>query len=269
MQVFDFEEYKPFVLQWIKAQPSSGRGQLSRLAEELNSSSVVMSQVFNGPRDLSSEQALGVASYLGLSELEIEYFMLLVQRARAGTAQLSSHLTRQILKLKEQSRQIGSRIAFESFSKEAKAQFYSSWAFSAVRLGLAIPKTTLHTLAETLGLDRSQTAEISDFLLKYGLLTKGKNGFELGPAATHIAHNHPLVERHHLNWRVKALESLRFTPRENAEDLHYTGPMLLSHSLAMELRAELMALLARLHKKIPNAPNEQVHCLNIDWFRLC
>ncbi len=268
MHVFDFSEYKQLVLGWIKAQPSGGRGQQRLMAEALRSSSVVMSQVFHGSRDLTPEQALGVARFMGLSELESDYFLLLVQRARSGSQDLTALLDRQLKKLRQQSQKIRARIEYAPFSDEARAMFYSSWAYSAVRLGLAVPGTSPQYLASRLDLDKSFVAEIVEFLLRHGLLKKTKAGYELGPAGTHVSADEPLVERHHVNWRLKAMEKVRFTRPENPTDLHYTGPMVISEKLAEEFRAELLQWLERAHQKIKAAPNERVHCLTIDWFLL-
>lgn len=269
MQILDYVSYKSYVLDWIKEQPKAGHGIFKKMAESIRSSSVVMTQVFRGDRELTPEQALGIAHFIGLSESETEFFLLLVHKARAGSHELSALIDKQLDKIKAQSKQIRSKINYENFSEEAKAQFYSSWAYSALRLGLAIPKNTPQKVAAALTIDKSYSADILEFLIKHGLLVESpKNEFQLGPTATHVSHDNPLVERHHVNWRLKALESLRFKKIEAASDLHYTGPMVISKELSMLIREELMKLLENSHNKIKQAPNEQLHCLNIDWFRL-
>jgi len=268
MQIFDHEGYKSFVLQWVKTQPHNGRGQYRRLALALRSSPVVVSQVFKGSRELTLEQALGTARFLGLSESETEYFLLLVQKARAGTHELATLLARQLKKIKDESKQIGARISYESFGDEARALFYSSWVYSATRLGLVVPGVSPHALAEKLSVDRTLLMEVLDFLLKHGLLLKKKGEFVLGPTATHVGHDHPLVERHHTNWRLRALDSVKFSRKEDLEGLHYTGPMVISRKLAEELRNDLMNLVEKTHERIREAPNEQVHCLTVDLFRI-
>ena len=80
MNVFEYKNYKHCVNSWISLQPKAGHGQLRQLALHLGVNSVVMSQVFRGDRDLTPEQALGVTQFMGLSELERDYFFLLVQK---------------------------------------------------------------------------------------------------------------------------------------------------------------------------------------------
>jgi uncharacterized protein (TIGR02147 family) len=267
-QIFEFREYKEYVHAWMKTQPKNGHGKLKQMAEFIRSSPVVMTQVFRGSRELTPEQALGVARFLGLSEAETEYFLLLAHRARSGTHELTQLIDKQLAKAKESSRQIRNRIAHDSLNEEAKALFYSSWLYSATRLGLAIPGNSLAGLAETWGVERRRLLEICDFLILHGLLTKNKSGYQLGPGVVHVAHDHPLVERHHENWRLKALEAVRGRARSEESTLHYTGPMVISADLAKQVRAELLKLVEQLTPKIRKAENEQLHCLNIDWFRL-
>jgi len=267
-QVFEFKNYKEYVSAWILEQPKGGHGQLKRMAEHLRSSPVVMTQIFRGDRELTPEQSLGVASFIGLSDAETEYFFLLVQRSRAGTHELTTLLDRQLAKAKENSTQIRNRIAHHTINEEAKALFYSSWIYSAVRLGLAIPGATNAKLSTAWGIEKRRLNEVSEFLLEHGLLKKSEAGYALGPAVIHVSHDHPLVERHHENWRMKGLDSVRQAQLSPKENLHYTGPMVLSAALAEEIKAELLKLVEQLTPKIQKAKNEKLFCLNIDWFRL-
>ena len=67
---------------------------------------------------------------------------------------------------------------------------------------------------------------------------------------------------------MKGLDSVRQAQLSPKENLHYTGPMVLSAALAEEIKAELLKLVEQLTPKIQKAKNEKLFCLNIDWFRL-
>src|SRR2546430_13286005 len=97
-QLFEFTEYKQYVQNWLKNMPKNGHGQLSRIAKHLNISSVSVSHIFNGPRELSEEQAVELAEFFGFSELESEYFLLLVQLERAGTHKLKTKIKNKMVK---------------------------------------------------------------------------------------------------------------------------------------------------------------------------
>ena len=54
----------------------------------------------SGSREFSPEQALSLSEYLAHTELETEYLSYLVQRERAGTAELKRYLDKKIEVLK-------------------------------------------------------------------------------------------------------------------------------------------------------------------------
>lgn len=70
MEIFDFTDYKKFIVSLLKLGPKKGRGSLKKMAEHLQVNSVVMSQIFKGDRNLNLEQAWELSEYFGFSELE-------------------------------------------------------------------------------------------------------------------------------------------------------------------------------------------------------
>lgn len=84
---------------------------------------------------------------------ESEYFLLLVQRARAGTKELQKHLDRKIEKARAEREVLAKRVpSSAALSEEAKAIFYSNWQYSAVRIASSIPSLgNAEALARRLG----------------------------------------------------------------------------------------------------------------------
>ncbi|MBX9766706.1 MAG: helix-turn-helix domain-containing protein, partial [Bdellovibrionales bacterium] len=94
--IYDFTDYKKFVKSWLKNQPKEGHGQYRKFAESLGLSTVMVSQIFNGDKDLSLDHGYKLALYLGLTEAQTQFFLLLVQVARASSPDLKAHLQRQM-----------------------------------------------------------------------------------------------------------------------------------------------------------------------------
>ena len=187
MNTFDYHDYKPFVNDWIKAQPKGGHGQLRQLALSLGINSVVMSQVFRGDRELTPEQALGVTKFTGLSELERDYFLLLVQKGRAGNHELKSVLEKQLEGMRITAQALKNRVKHQKFTDEDRATFYSQWYYSAVRLGISIPKlNSVSAIADYIQVDRALVAKVMEFLLKHKLVLEEKGKLNMGPQVTHI-----------------------------------------------------------------------------------
>ncbi len=266
MNVFEYDNYKACINDWIFAQPNKGHGQLRKISQHLNVNSVVMSQIFRGDRDLNLEQALEVCQFVGFTELERDYFLLLVQKERAGTDKLKKVIEKQLATLAASAQSLKNRIKHQKFTEENKAVFYSHWYYSAIRLGSSIPDLgSVSALANYLDLDRALVSRVIDFLLKNKLIVESKNGFDMGPSVTHAGRDSPFVNRHHTNWRLQALKTMDSADENN---LFYTGPMVLSDSLAKEIRKTLIDLIDKMTKKVGPSSSESLRCLNIDWFKL-
>src|SRR4051812_25961989 len=110
MSVFQFDEYKAYVQQWIRTKPQGGRGEVMKIAAALGVHSTLVSQVLKGSKDFTLEQAHALSGHIGLTDLEREYLLALVQRDRAGTAELKRFFIAQLDKLKRQSLRISQRI---------------------------------------------------------------------------------------------------------------------------------------------------------------
>lgn len=245
-------------------QPSGGHGQLRQLALRLGINSVVMSQVFRGPRDLTLEQALGVAKFIGLTELERDYFLLLVQKARAGSHDLKKVFESQIVVLRKSSKSLKNRIQHQELRNEDRATFYSQWYYSAVRLSTSMPELgSVSAIANYLHLERSLVAKVVEFLLKHQLIIQNEGRLDIGPQITHVGHDSPFVNRHHTNWRLKGLQALE---KLDEVDLFYTGPMALSNEAAESIRKSIIALIEKSTTIASTSTSEEIRCLNIDWF---
>jgi uncharacterized protein (TIGR02147 family) len=262
--IFDYQSYKQCVNDWVRTQPSEGHGQFRRMAEYLSVHSVIMSQVFRGDRDLTPEQAIGIASFIGLGETERDYFLLLVQHARAGSVDLKNVLEKQMVAAKRHASALKNRVKHEALDEVAKATFYSHWYYSAIRLGVSIPEmSSVNAITSELELDRELVANAIQFLLENGLIVQKNGRLNIGTPVTHVGHDSPFVSRHHTNWRVKGLQSLE---RVSESDLHYTGPMALSEAAAQSIRNELIKMIEYATKTASNSRSEILQCLNVDWF---
>ncbi|HVK60100.1 MAG TPA: TIGR02147 family protein, partial [Bdellovibrionales bacterium] len=259
--------YRDFVREQVQSMPNSGRGQLSRIAKHLSTSSVLVSYVMNGARDFSSEQAIEIADFFGLTETESDYFCLLVQLARAGSFKLEQKIQREMKKKREEAQHLKSRVAQDlELDDDAKARFYSNWYFSGIRLASSIDGlNSVEAIADYLKLPRVRVREVLEFLVQYGLSIEKNGEYSMGPKRTHIESTSPLVSRHHANWRIKGFESMEDL---SPEELFYTGPMAVSTEAMAEVRKDLTDVIDRMVKKVGDSKSEQLACLNIDFFKL-
>jgi uncharacterized protein (TIGR02147 family) len=266
LELFNHLEYRDFLRAWIKAQPNQGRGHLSRIARHLEINTTLLSQIMSGSREFTLEQALGLGDYLGLNKIELEYFLCLVQWARAGNHQLKSHWREKIEDLRATSKSLATRIKHErNLTDIEKSVFYSSWRYSAIHLLTSLKEkgVTLDEVMNRFHLARGKALEILKFLCEIGLCQETKGHYLMTTQSTFVPQGSPHLIRHHLNWRMQAMhKSEEISDRE----LMYTAQMSLSRKDIERLRDLAVSFIKTANEIAkPSEPEDLVN-LNIDLF---
>lgn len=262
---FEHDNYKDLVRALLASMPRKGYGQLRKIAEHLNVSAVIVSQVFGGDRHLTQEHALDLCSYFGFSPLETEFFVLLVQMERAGNHRLKKFYQVKLSELREKSRDVKSRVAQDiELDESAKALFYSNWYYSAIRLASSIDGVhTVDEIAEFLHLPRATVKQVTEFLIAKRLCLEDDGKIRMGPSLTHLEQSSPLLPRSQSNWRLRGLHNLE---TKAADELFYSAPMALSVADVEWVRARLLALIEEVVVRVKVSESQKLACLNIDWF---
>lgn len=270
--IYSFSNYKDFLRNWMETRPQKGHGELRRMALHLKIHPTRMSQIFSGSQHLSMEQACALGAYLALGPSEVEFFLLLLQRERAGTQDLRHVLDRQLEKARNRvKKDPGKSVGLETVPLEEaeKAIFYSSWLYSAVQLLTHIPESrTPEAIADRLATPLPRIKEIIEFLIRGGLCVEGADGLlSPGRRSTYVPYSSLLYGRHHQNWRIKALEHAeRFRPNE----LTYTAALSLPREALAEGRAKLLEAIREINASATDEGrnSETVAALTIDWFEV-
>lgn len=267
MKVFDYSDYKKYVVFHFHSMPKKGHGQYARMANFLTINSVTVTQIFKGDRDLTIEQACLLQDFFGFSELENQYFVGLVEKARASHHKLKKMIQKRLDEILTKSRSLKDRLSSSTEMSEAsKAVFYSNWYYSGVRLATSVPElNTPDSIARYFGLPLAAVNRALAFLIENNL-TKEINGkLSVGPSSTHLEASSPLISRHHTNWRNKAIQ--RFD-HLTEQELCLSMPCSLSSSAREQIRKELVNTIERISQLIDAGPEEELACLNIDWIKL-
>ena len=267
MKIYDFTDYRQFIRQKVSSTPGGGHGQYRRIAEHLDVPTSMVSQVMSGHRELSLESASLLAEYFALPDQEADYFLVLVELERAGNTSLKTRLKRRLEELRKKGSELSERIRHEkSLSEREKLIFYSQWYYSGVRLLTSIEgKNSIDVIAESLKLSRTKVAQIVEFLLATGLCVEEKGRIKIGPQSTHVGNDSPMVLRHHLNWRLKAMSQFA-VPQDH--ELVFTGPVTLSQEACVEVKKRILALIDEWGEIVDEARPEKLACLNIDWVEI-
>src|SRR4051812_18663642 len=136
--VWSFESYKEFLAALSKNGP---RGVISRLAEAAGCQRSYLSNVLRTHIHLIPDQAFGICRYLSLDETETAYFLLLLEKERAGTAAFRKHLEGELRQLQKEREDLAQRLARKPLQSEADQMiYYSAWHFAAIHILVSIPR---------------------------------------------------------------------------------------------------------------------------------
>jgi uncharacterized protein (TIGR02147 family) len=266
MNIFSHKDYRDLINDLL--EDKLGRGSKVRLAEELNCQPGYISQVLTKSKiHFSPENIIRVAAFLELSSVESEYLLNLLHKERAGSKPLREFYEKKILGMQEDNSKVEKQVKNTNLEldEEAKAVYYSHWAYSAIHMIVSIGEYQKPELiAKKLRLNLEFTQKILQFLVKKQLVTKQESKFVIGKTRIHLKSDSPLVKSHHQNYRQKAINSLE---EENSFDLHYSSVLTLSKKDSLKIRELVLKLIADKEKILIPSANEEIIFLNLDLFR--
>ncbi len=264
--LFECSNYKTYLKQRLDERGARS-GLRSDLARALRCQTSYISQVLRGNQHLSLEQACWANDYFSHDEQEGHFFMLLVQKERAGTSDLRSYFQKQVDRILAERNKIKSRLSTtHELTEKDQARYYSRWDYSAVHMALAVPELRREEdLVRTLNLPRARVAEILRFLVQSGLAQKKGDQYLIGAMHLHLDSDSPFIHQHHSNWRLEALRRLETA---EAKNLHYSGVYTLARKDYARLRENLMQVVAANLQLVRPSPEEMVVCQMIDLIPL-
>jgi uncharacterized protein (TIGR02147 family) len=267
LEIVNFPNYRSLIRSFLERRAPKGRGEILKLAEFMGVHPTFVSQVLAGKKDFNMEQSFAVAEYLELTPVERKYFLLLVQKDRAGSKKLKDYLNQELADLRRSLLPIANQLKeHRSLTDEEKAVFYSSWKFSAIRLYCSLGSgKTLEEICEYFRLSRQRALEILEFLVAKNLLLNSKGVYSLGSQHTHLPGDSPHIVRHHMNWRMRALQRHDSVTQE---ELAFTAPVSISKKDFLAIREKVLACIKESIEVAKNSDAEEVAFLNIDWLWL-
>lgn len=267
LDVFDFKSYKNFLNSWIQAQPKGGHGVKSLIAQHAQCNPAYVTLVLKGDAHLSLEQAEKLKVLLGLSQDDFDFFFLLVERDRAGTASLKKYLTEKIEKNLTERRQIKNRVKDQALlPADIQTKYFSSWIYSAVHTALTISRMhDAKVIAYQLRLDELTVRDVIQYLVDVGIVAQTKKGFEPGQVRIHLPHDSEDIFRHHTNWRLQAMKAF---DQKKETHLHYSSVMSISQEDFHVIREILLKAIENSKAKIRESKEETIASIGIDFFKV-
>jgi uncharacterized protein (TIGR02147 family) len=266
--IFRFTDYQDFLNEVLSFDASGKRGAKSDVAKHLKCQSSFVSQVLGKRTHFSLEHGAKIAAFLGLGAREKKYFLLLMQKQKAGSDELRNHFDDELQSLRVDATAIKSRIKTDKVMREdAQAQYYSMWWYCAIHILSAFKDLRRpENIARKLNLDLSLVKDTLSFLESSGLVKSSKDGtYTIGMERVHLPKTSPLNIRHHTNWRMKVAEHLQ---RPDPEDLHYSALIGISREDGLKIRSMILEFISKKEQIVTRSPVEVPYVLLMDFFEL-
>lgn len=264
--IFEFLDYRAY-LESKTGVTGTRKGIKTAIAQALRCQTTYVSQIIHGRANLSLEQAHNLNDFFSHSKEEAYFFLLLVQKERAGTKALENHFQEQIDEILKKRLILTQRLGpKEVLSEIHQSTYYSSWLYPAVHIALTIPELrTRESLAKHFGIPVRRVTEALDFLITTGLIVETESGYSVTQAQIRLGNDSKNIFKHHTNWRLQAAESL---DREQITDLHYSGVVSLSTADVVKIKNIFLDSIKKSQEIIRDSKEQELCAIVIDLFNL-
>lgn len=263
--LFSCRDYKVYLK--ARIETSEGSSIRTKLCKVMGTPNSFLSQVLHDSTHLSQDHGIKLANHWRLNADEKQYFLTLINLARAGSMELRAYLEKELEDLRLRQIQITQRLQAPVLSKEsARWEYYSAWYHAVIHLMTAIPEfQNVQGLARVLRLP-TETIQNSLYLLdSLGLVNKSGSRWFITQNALHLEKGSSISNLNHSLWRQKIAEKIMTRP--NPQDLHYTGVHVLSTALMEQIGRELVDSIQKIHTDIRQSKDETAAILSIDWIQ--
>lgn len=273
--VFEETDYLKVIQEKLEFN-STVRGYQTQLARAMKMQTSTFSRVIGGTLHFTREQAADLAEYWKFSKYETQYFLLLVDYARAGTTKLKSLIEEEMNRIKDEVMVIFRKTKTTHSSKAVdEVIFGASWEMRVIHAMVGTTHfNTANTISTRLNLPLDQVSAVLMQMSQMGLIKESKShrwtnlnpNYAISyPAAKKTA---TLISRH------KAIESVI---SDHADDFHLTGVLLLNQDTFESEKSSFKELAIRLGQgknrmggsayKTSERATPDAYCLAIDLFR--
>jgi uncharacterized protein (TIGR02147 family) len=267
-KVFLYSDYKKLLNEHAKA-PEVKRGYLKELAEASGCQRSYFSSVLHTHNHLTPDQAFALTTYWNLSNTETEYFLVLVDLARAGGRPLRERLLGRLQQLRTEQEDLSKRLERPSIeaTNEGEFTYYSSWIFSAVHILTSIPQfQTAKAIAAKLNIPEDQANMVLSFLKKMNLVEEvSSSQWKHSSASRHVGRGSPLVSLHHNNWRQRAVLAAQLN---SDQGVHFTSITAMTTSAFEQIKMRFLENIEHCNRIAGPSECERLVCFEMDLFQV-
>lgn len=264
-RVFDYINYQDFILDILQARrPKLKQNQLAQAA---GCQPAYLTRVLKKEADLSVDQLLGIADYLDLPQDDVDFLIQLLMMSKSASAKGKNYFKKQIdVKIKRQNSLDDKMKGKKQLQDEVKNYYYSSWIISAIHVATSIPEyQTKANLKKALNISNERLTEILDFLKENKLIVYKEDKYALETTNVFLKKDDNFINRHHQNWRIRAMQSLESVEEE---DFHYSTVYSISSDDVLKIKKNLIEQVANIMKIVEPSKEEKIFALTMDFFNV-
>lgn len=263
MTIYGFDDYKEYLNSLVESQP---RGTISRMAAAAGCQRSYFSQVLTSHVNLTSDQVYNLSMALQLCHLEQEYFLLLLEKAKAATFSYKTRVVDKINEIKAVVSRLSDQIGDEIQQEVINQKYYSTWYYSAIHIATSIDVLkTEKDFANFFGLPPNVVQEALNDLRIWNLIKLEKGSWNYNQAyQLHLKDNSLLNQMNHTNWR-SCLLSKPIIPEKN---INYTSVFTVSKKDAHQLKLKLLDFIKEQRSEISASSSEELMVFNCDFVSL-
>lgn len=230
--LYDYEDYKLFLSDWLEFKDLKK----TDLAKKLGVQSSFLSQVLNGVKNLTLEQAHKFCESSNFDFDKSDYFLTLVQIKKHDSQEIVDHFRLQLKEKRDKYQDYEKKLDPKTYNDENFKTYCSRWYYGAIHT-LLFPHNTedINSLSEKLKISEHLVATAIDDLLSFGYIEeindhyqvcKNKEFLVLKPGAD--------LTDYHTTWRIKILKELEnYTDKTQTSS---TNLIYVSDDLALKIR---------------------------------
>lgn len=264
MDLFIFNNYRDLINHWIEIKGE--RGSKSLLAKAAGCSPSWFTRVLSGEVQITPDQAFGVSQLLHFNEIEVDYFLNLVELERSATPELKKRIQKKNDFLKKQSRLLKTSIKTDSAVTEDNAiKYYSTWVYAAIHVACMIKAQSPEDLVGILNLKLSFIKKILNELYVMGLIKPEMNLYVSTSKNVHLPSEHEYEKNSHMIWRNRCIQ---FFQEGHDEGLHYSGIHCLAKKDIEKIHLLLKEAILKTRDLIAESPSENLAVFCLDWYAI-
>jgi uncharacterized protein (TIGR02147 family) len=239
----------------------------TRLAAAAKCKQSYFSNVLGGKVNLTVDQAFGISKFMGLTDIETEYFLLLVQLARAGDPDLKSFLKNRIKIMRQSEFKLEKKFLKKDRLSPAQVRvYYSSWHHQSIHMLLTIPKYgRVENIAKRLNLPVETALSKLKTLESIGLAEKVGEYWRSILKDIHIPIHDPSSLGHQIQWKLQAISDLQ-NPR--TEGLHYSSVYSLSFEDFQKLKSMMVSFIEETRVQVEKSREEDIAHFQLSFFQV-